>query len=78
MNKEFIVNYYFTKGANPLVVNRYLFSDDEIIYVKAQCSSDRRGFYKEFWNGCLLDEKNYGDCSCYFKMNELLVYPENF
>lgn len=75
---EWFKKYYSADYLDPTKVCRFALNEDEIIYVKAQCTNDRSGFYKEFWEGTLVDEKNYGDCSCYFMLNELIIYPAIF
>ncbi len=73
---SFVLSYLKEKrvldqlGKNKIVK----FTKDNAFYIKAQGSSDRKGFYKEWRDGDLISEKNYGDCSYIYKIVGLKIY----
>lgn len=52
----------------------YYFDEEDILYFRAQGSKDRSGFYKEWYDGMLIAEKNYGDCSYTYEAIGIKIY----
>ena len=65
-NKEFVEKLFNEK--------KFYFDDNQRLYFRAQSSVDRSGFYKEWHNGVLYAEKNYGECSCYYEAIGIKLY----
>ena len=55
---------------------KYYFEEDDFLYFRAQGSKDRYGFYKEWNNGMLMAEKNYGDCSYAYEVIGIKIYKK--
>lgn len=53
---------------------KYYFDEEDFLYFRAQGSKDRYGFYKEWNNGMLMAEKNYGDCSYTYEAIGIKIY----
>ena len=52
--------------------------EDESIHLKAEGSIDRTGFHKLYgYNGEIVSQKNYGDCSFFYKIVGFRISPRN-